>query len=347
MSYTTAQNARTKVFKAVAIGVAGAAIITLVLLAFSWPTKTLKVQNIPIAISGPAQVVEGFEKGVEQKFPGVFAFEQVSNRSQAEARIAKREDFGAILFVDSGVVTTVLTVPAANATVAQILTKIGQEIQAQTAERVAGNGGDPSKIIVKVEPVTDFASSDPAGSGLASSAFPLVLGGIVGGLIATFIVQRRREKLVFLAVFSISGAVFLAEVLQSWFGFLQGDFIANVAAIALSILGTSSLISGLANVIGRPGVALGAGFTMLIANPIAAATTPWQFIAQPFGQIGQYLVPGSTNFLLRSISYFPETAQAQQWITLSIWVLAGLVLVAIPGLRGGTSKEIQAAQLAN
>jgi hypothetical protein len=347
MSNDKTPNALSTLSRTVVIGVAGAALITLVLLAFTWPTKTMKAQQIPIAISGPSQIVEGFEKGFEQKSPGMFVFEPVSSRSQAEARIAKREDFGAILFDSSGVGATILSVPAANSTVAQILAKVGQELQSQTAVRIAAMGGDPSKIAVKVESVKDFASGDPTGSGLASSAFPLVLAGVVGGLMATFIVHRRRNKLLFLAVFSISGSAFLTALLQGWYGFLQGDLIPNFAAIALSLLGTSALISGLANTIGRPGVAVGAGFTMLIANPISAATTPWQFIAQPFGQIGQYLVPGSTNYLLRSISYFPEATQTQQWTTLLIWVLLGLVLLSIPVSRSGSSQESQHAQVTN
>ena len=311
------------------MGAAGAAIVAIVLLAFTWPSKSIKIHNIPIAISGSQQIVMGFEEGIEQKFPGAFVFDTVASRTEAETQIAHREDFGAILFDQTGLGATVLTVPAASPAVAQILEKVGLGIRAQISEHVAAAGGDVSKVAVNVSPLISLSENDTTGSGIVSAAFPMVLGGIIGGLIATFIIRGRRNKLAFLATFSVAASVFLTLILQSWFGFLQGNFGLNLLAIGVSVFATAALIGGLTNAIGRPGLALGAGFTMLLANPISAAATPWQFLAGPFGQIGQYLVPGASNYLLRSLSYFPDADSSMQWFTLVIWSVAGLGLLAV------------------
>jgi hypothetical protein len=44
-------------------------------------------------------------------------------------------------------------------------------------------------------------------------------------------------------------------------------------------------------------------------------------------------VPGASNTLLRSLSYFPDAPMAQQWWTLMAWVAAGVALTALGHFR--------------
>ena len=86
-------------------------------------------------------------------------------------------------------------------------------------------------------------------------------------------------------------------------------------------------------VFGRPGLGIAAIVTILIANPIAGATAPWQFLPEPWGQIGQYFVPGAASNLLRSLSYFPEAPTAMQWTILACWLAGGVLLTLIGHFR--------------
>lgn len=63
------------------------------------------------------------------------------------------------------------------------------------------------------------------------------------------------------------------------------------------------------------------------------------------GAIGQYLVPGASNWLLRSISYFPDAPAASQWWTLIAWTLLGLVLTSIGHFRNRASMRVAPATL--
>lgn len=72
---------------------------------------------------------------------------------------------------------------------------------------------------------------------------------------------------------------------------------------------------------------------MFIANPIAGATMPYQFLPAPWGEIGQNTVPGVANYLVRSLAYFPDANVAAQWIILGAWTAAGVILTLIGHFR--------------
>src|SRR4051794_28233316 len=47
---------------------------------------------------------------------------------------------------------------------------------------------------------------------------------------------------------------------------------------------------------------------MFVANPISGAAQPYEFIAGPWGEIGQFFVPGAGSSLIRQISFFPDAS---------------------------------------
>ena len=105
---------------------------------------------------------------------------------------------------------------------------------------------------------------------------------------------------------------------------MKGNFGLVWLAFGLSAMATATFILGCTAILGAPGIGIGAVVTMLLGNPLSGAQAPWQFMVEPWGRIGQYLVPGASNTLLRSLSYFPDAPMAQQWWTLMAWVAAGV-----------------------
>lgn len=240
-----------------------------------------------------------------------------------------------------------------NATQASMAEKVKAAIQAAVKAALAGQQPQlpdfgsstpitlPS-VTVKVTDVVPFTDDDPRGAGLTAAMFPLVMGGMIGGIGLTLLVKGGGgRRVVGLLVYASAAGLVLTGVLQGMFGALQGDYWLNAAAIALSIAAISGTITGLAGLIGPAGVGVGAAFTMLIANPLSAATIPVEFIRTPWGAIGQHLPPGAAATLIRDLSYFPDADVAWAWWLLAIWAAAGiaLTLVDIPGrrLRAGVS----------
>ena len=81
------------------------------------------------------------------------------------------------------------------------------------------------------------------------------------------------------------------------------------------MLATAAVVVGFNSLIGTPGIAVGAVVSLLIGNPISGAAIPAQFIAGPWGAVGQWFVPGAASTLVRSLSYFPDADTAPQWWT--------------------------------
>lgn len=349
-------------------GLAGALAVALVVMAFVWPAATSQAQNLPVGIAGPADAVAAVEGVLAEQDPEPFTLHDVDSRADAVTRIESRELYGAILL---GEEPEVLIATAASPVAAQALRGVATQLQLQIDERAqaaltdqltaimtalqsgqrpqlpdgGGPGVAPEIPDVTVTDLVPLAEGDATGAGLAASVFPLVLGGMLGGVLLTLVVQGVVRRLIGLVVFGAAAGALIALVMQTWFGILQGDWLLNAAVIGLSVSATSALVIGLASVMGPPGIGVAALITLLVANPIAGAAAPLQFLPEPWGAIGQWFVPGASATLLRSVMYFPDAATAAQWIVLGTWLVGGVVLALIGHHRNRAELTPPAEQL--
>lgn len=315
------------------LGVVGGLVVTLVVLAFLWPTKTSEARNLPVSVTGPAASVSALQDALDENAAGTFDLVAADDRADAVSQIEARVTYGAIILGAGTTPPEVLTAPAGSAVAAQLLAGVASQLQSQAAQRAADAGGDPSTAMVEVTAVVPLSEADPTGAGLAAASFPLTMGGMIGGILISLLVVGVIRRLVALAGFAVATGVVLTLVLQTWFEFLQGSFVLNATAIGLSVLATSAFIVGFTSLLGPAGIGVGAVVTMFVANPISAAATPWQFIAEPWGAVGQFMVPGASNWLIRSLSYFPAADVSMQWGVLAVWALVGIALALVGHFR--------------
>lgn len=324
---------------AVLIGVVASVLLAVVVLAFLWPSKTAGTHDLPVSIAGPAASVSAVETALTES--GAFDFAEAADRDEAVSQIESRETYGAIILGDSAAdAPEVLTAPAGSAVAAQLLTGAATQLQAQLAQQVAAGGGDAASVKVTVTQVVPLADTDTTGAGLAAASFPLAIGGMLGGVLISLLVVGAVRRLAAVGGFAVASGLILAFIMQTWFQYLQGDFLLNALAMGLTMLATSTFIVGCASLIGRAGLAIGAVITIFIGNPLSAAATPWQFLAAPWGAIGQFLVPGASSTLIRTLSYFPDANSAQQWWTLIGWVALGVILTLVGHFRARPSMHV-------
>ncbi|MES1212146.1 MAG: hypothetical protein ABUT11_01220 [Leifsonia sp.] len=326
----------------VLFGILGSLIVGLVVLAFVWPIATASAHDLPIAISGPDAQVTAVEKAVDSHASGAIDFQQVADRDAAVAAIKHRTVYGAIVL---GGAPEVLTASAGSPVPSQLLSGVAAQLQEQLAKQVAAAGGDPTTVRVPVTDVVPVAASDTSGNGLVAASFPLVLGGLLGGILVSLLVVGVVRRLIALLVYAIAAGLVLTLLLQTLFGILQGSFVVNASALALAMLATASIIVGFNALIGPPGIAVGAVITMLIGNPISGASLPMQFLVGPWGEVGQFFVPGAASGLVRELSYFPDADNAWRWWVLAAWAAAGLVLSAAGHFRSQAPIALPAAEL--
>lgn len=343
-------------------------IVAVVILAFTWPTKTMEAKNLPVSIAGPEVTVSQFEQSLKDQGIETFDLKQASSREEAEQQIKQRETYGAIIFTE-GAAPEVLTAPAANTAAAQILNGVATQLNAQIQQKALAAktealtqavqaGGEQgaqaaaqleqmkvqakqaSAMAVKTTAVVPLSESDSSGTGLAIAAFPLVMGGILGGSFSVLRVNGTWRRFATATLYAVIGGALTALILSTWFGFIPGDFATLWAAFGATYLATAFFIVGV-GALSSPliGLAVGAVITMFIGNPISGATMPSVFLSGAWGQIGQMMVPGASSTLLRSIAYFPEAATSDQWLVLGSWIAFGL----LTGVLGWALKERRTA----
>lgn len=470
-------------------------IVTLIVLAFTWPTKTSAPHDIPISLAGSAERVQQLKDTMEEKSAGTFHFVDANSRDDVERQIKERETYGGIVMSDDGapeVLTASAASSATNAMLIGMANQLTQQIQTQAREgqtkglqdgiakgkdgvaqlqagvdqanavveagkknvdaaqeqlnslrpqlaesqaradiaqqqlealtpATEGEGdaanlareqvdtlnqtiadastqrndlqrqvdeaqatvdaqGGPEvqaaqaqleqmnpklqqakagvaqaeaqlkslqvqgevyeKTTAKVTDVVTLSEDDSNGAGLAVSSFPLVMAGMIGGIMMLTLVKGFFSRILTSTIYAALSGLTITLILHTWFGFVQGNFGLLWLAFAVSSMATSFFIIGVGSLLGfGPGMALGAIFTMFLGNPLSGATSPWEFLAKPWGAIGQHMVPGASAHLLRSISYFPDAATAPQWITLIAWIVFGLAIGFIGYLVAQKNKH--------
>mgnify|MGYP000956578480 CR=1 FL=1 len=361
---------RSSWLKVISTSLLASLIVAVVILAFTWPTKTMEAKNLPVSITGPEVTVSQFEQSLKDRGIETFELKQATSREDAENQIKQRETYGAIVFTE-GAAPEVLTAPAANAAATQMLNSVATQLNAQIQQKALAAktealtqavqaGGEQgaqaaaqleqmkaeaekaSAMTVKTTAVVPLSESDSSGNGLAIAAFPLVMGGTLGGVLSLTLIKGTWRRFATASLYAVIGGALTTLILSTWFGFIPGNFATLWAAFGATYLATASFMIGLGSLfVPAAGLGLGAVITMFIGNPISGASMPSVFLPGAWGAIGQMMVPGASSTLLRSIAYFPEVATSGQWLVLGSWIAFGL----LAGVIGWTLKERRPAQV--
>ena len=365
---SAARTERSSWIKVISTSLLASLLVALVILAFTWPTKTMEAKNLPVSIAGPEVTVSQFEQSLKDKGIETFELKQASSREEAEQQIKQRETYGAIIFTEDAA-PEVLTAPAANTAATQMLNGVATQLNAQIQQKALAAktealtqavqaGGEQgaqaaaqleqmkvqaeqaSAMEVKTTVVVPLSEGDSSGSGIAISAFPLVIGGILGGSFSALRVNGTWRRFATATLYAVIAGALTALILSTWFGLIPGDFATLWAAFGATYLATASFMIGMgALLVPAAGLGLGVVVTMFIGNPISGASMPSAFLPGAWGQIGQMMVPGASSTLLRSIAYFPEAATSGQWLVLGSWIAFGL----LAGVIGWALKERRTA----
>ncbi|UOQ56371.1 ABC transporter permease [Leucobacter allii] len=330
MSDTTAPAVeRTPILRTSIIAAALTGIIAIIVLAFSWPAVTAEPKDVAIAVVGPEQAATAIADQLEENSDGVYDITVIDDRTAAVEGIEKRDYFGAIILGEQPELLTA----SANGTINQVITQLEEPLQtaltAQAQATTEAAGVDAPEVSLTVTDVAPLSEGDPNGSLLSSAFFPMLFGGILGGVLITTLIKGTSRRVLAVGVYAIVGGVVLASILQLWFGSIQGDYLVNVGAFSLAVAAIAAPIVGLVALLGQSGTFVGLATMMLFANPISGSALPAQFLPGAWGQVGQWFPPGASATLIRELSYFPNADMSFPWIVLAGWVAGGLILTLI------------------
>lgn len=302
------------------IVVALTAAIAIVAIAFALPASRSKPHDVPVGVAGPQAATSQIAERLEQQAPGAFSVTYYPGENALREAILHRNVYGGIAFGPQG--PTLLTATGGSPAVAQLLTQIGNG--------VAAHSGMP----LHTEDLAPPTTQDPRGTGLAASALPITLAGILPA--AALVLALRREvwtRLTAAIAFSALAGITVAALLRYVFGSIDSNLWGVAAGLTLGIAAAGLLMLGLGSLFGKVGLAVGAALALLLGNPLSGLTAAPEMLPAGWGQLGQLLPQGATATLLRSTAYFNGAGADTAIIVLSCWVIVGLALVIMAALR--------------
>ncbi|MFF7929528.1 hypothetical protein RKD27_007691 [Streptomyces sp. SAI-126] len=298
----------------------------LALWAFAWPAARTAPRALPLGVAGPAAATAQVEQGLRQH-EGAFEIHRYADEAAARAAIEDRTVYGAVVVTAQG--PELLTASAASPVVAQLLQ------QAVTQQAAAGG------TEVKVVDVVPTPAADPRGAVLSSSVLPLALAGIVAGAVVTLLGLRGVRAVTALVLSAALVGTVAVALAHSWLGALTGNWWAEAGALALATLAVSAAVAGLAALVGTAGIGAVAFLVMFLGNPFSGAASAPRLLPEPAGTIGQWLPPGASATLLRSVSFFDGAAATGPVLTLSWWAALGLGAVLLGNALKARTKSAE------
>lgn len=306
--------------RATAVVVGLCLVIAIVALAFALPAAKSGPHDIPIGVAGP-QAAEGRITAVlDQRAPGAFAVTYYPGEQQLRDAIRGRQVYGGLTLGPDG--PALFIASGAGPAVAQLLTQLGTAMATQT-------GNAPV-----IEDLAPLPATDPRGTGLAASALPITLAGILPAVALVFALRREVwTRLTAAVVFSAVAAWTITALLYFVLGSVDQNFWGVTAALTLGLLACGLPVLGLGSLFGRVGLACGAVLALLVGNPLSGMASAPEMLPRGWGEFGQWLPQGATATLLRSAAYFDGAGATSAVVVAVCWAAAGAALVAVAALR--------------
>jgi hypothetical protein len=296
-------------------------ITALVLALFAWPNARLEPRDLPIGLAGPPVGVEAIEQRLASQGTGAFDVHLYATEAEARSAIEDREIYGAFVVAPGG--AKVLTASGASPAVAQLLEHAAAEAPGAAAQ-----------------PVVEDVVPAPRGAALGSSVLPLVLAGIVTGVLAALAGSSGSRRIWLVVGGSILAGLAATLIVQGWLDIVEGSWVANSAALSLTVLAIASVVAGTYALIGVPGAVIAALTMVLVGNPFSGVSSAPELLPEPVGALGQLMPPGAGGNLLRSTGFFDGAGGTDHVIVLVVWVLCGIGLIAAAAARERRQGQI-------
>lgn len=305
--------------RALAIVLGFTAVIAVAALAFAAPAVNSGPDDLPLAVSGPAPLVDAFSTTLDAQSPGTFEVSTYVSTGEAADAIRDREVVGGVAFGLSEV--TIQTAAGAGPAYPPLLKSLGARIESS----------GQAVTYTELAPTTQ---DDPRSAGIAALGLPLVFGGM--GSAAALLLGYRgsvRSRVGAALTLAVLGGLVATAILQLGFGAFDGSYWLTAVAVSVGIASIACTVLGLGTLLGYPGVLLAALLMLFVSNPLSGLANGPEWLPAPWGEVGQLLPVGAAGSAVRSAAYFDGAGATTAWLVLASWSLVGLLLAGIGASR--------------
>lgn len=305
-------------------------VLAILAIAFALPAARSKPHDVPFGAAGPQAASGQVADMLEQYAPGAFAITYYPGEAALRDAIRNRDVYGGISFGTGADVAgraapgdrTLLIATGGSPMVAQMLTQIGNGIAQQA--------GMP----LRTEDLAPLSTDDPRGAGLAASALPITLAGLLPAVALVLLLKREVwTRFAAATVFAVIAGTTIAALLRYVFGSIDQNFWGVAAGLTLGLLAAGLSMLGLGSLFGRVGLAVGALLALLLGNPLSGLNSAPEMLPSGWGTLGQWLPQGATATLLRSTAFFDGAGATAAIAVLACWAFAGTALIVIAAVR--------------
>ncbi|MGB7508676.1 MAG: ABC transporter permease [Mycobacterium sp.] len=309
--------------RAAAVVVGITAVLAILAIAFALPAVHSGPHDVPIGVAGADAADGQIASMLDQARPGAFEVTSYPSATALTDAIRNRDVYGGIALPSQpGGPATLLIATGSSPAVAQLLTGLGTEL------------GQRTGMSLRTEDLAPLPSRDPRGAGIAASALPLTLAGLLPAFALVLLLRREIwTRLAAALVFAGLAGVTIAALLRFVFGSVDQNFWGVAAALTLGVAAALLTVLGLGSMFGKAGLAIGSLLALLVGNPLSGLGSAPEMLPAGWGQFGQLLPQGASATLLRSAAAFDGAGATTALIVLAGWTLAGTLLIVIAALR--------------
>jgi hypothetical protein len=291
-------------------------VLAILAIAFALPAARSKPHAVPIGAAGPMAASGEVADLLEQHAPGAFAITYYPGEEALRNAIRNRDVYGGISLGPGSDFAgqaaperpRLLIATGGSPMVAQMLTQIG--------------GGIAQHVPLHTEDLAPPTASDPRGAGLAASALPITLAGLLPAVALVLLLRREVwTRFVAAVVFAAGAGITIAALLRYVFGSIDHNVWGVAAGLTLGFLAAGLSIMGLGSLFGRAGLAIGGLLALLLGNPPSGLNSAPELLPSGWGTLGQWLPQGATAAIA----------------ALACWAVAGTALIVIAAVRQGRS----------
>jgi hypothetical protein len=206
----------------------------------------------------------------------------------------------------------------------------------QVGTGIAQQAGTP----LHTEDLAPPPAADPRGAGLAASALPITLAGLLPAVALVLLLKREVwTRFAAATVFAAMAGTTIAALLRYVFGSIDQNVWGVAGGLTLGLLAAGLSMLGLGSLFGRAGLAVGALLALLLGNPLSGLNSAPEMLPSGWGTLGQWLPQGASATLLRSTAFFDGAGATAAIAVLACWAAAGAALIVIAAVRQGRSAQ--------
>jgi hypothetical protein len=314
-------------------------VLAILAIAFALPAARSKPHDVPIGAAGLQAASGQIADMLEPHAPGAFAITYYPGEAALRDAIRNRDVYGGISFGARPDVAgqaapegpALLIATGGSPMVAQMLTQIGNGM----SHRAGGAGrATLDTVPLRTEDLAPPSADDPRGAGIAASALPITLAGLLPAVALVLLLKREVwTRFVAATVFAAIAGTIIAALLRYVFGSIDQNIWGVAAGLTLGLLAAGLSMLGLGSLFGRVGLAVGALLALLLGNPLSGLNSAPEMLPTGWGALGQWLPQGATATLLRSTAFFDGAGATGAIAVLTCWAFAGAALIVIAAVR--------------